>query len=81
MKKLLKCAFNMDTACVELQLSDGTEIAIDTIALENKVADNMCQQGELRWLIYNEPLEYAQLVLDGDLGGYLKGAPEHQMMD
>lgn len=67
MKRLISCAFNMDTACVELKFSDGSMIAIDTIAVENEVVDNMYQQSELDWLIYNKPLEYAQLVLDGDL--------------
>lgn len=81
MKKLLKCVFNMDTACVELWFSDGTEIAIDTIAVENEVADTMYQWSELDWLIFNKPLEYAQLVLGGDLEGYLRGAPEHRLMD
>lgn len=71
----------MDTACVELRFSDGTEIAIDTIAVENEVADTMYQRSELDWLICNKPLEYAQLVLGGDLEGYLRGTPEHRMMD
>ena len=39
--KILSCTFNMDTACVELKLFDGSMIAIDTIAVENEVADNM----------------------------------------
>ena len=30
--KILSCAFNMDTACVELKFDDGSMIAIDTIA-------------------------------------------------
>lgn len=47
MKKLLKCAFHMDAACVELRFSDGIEIAIDTIAVENEVADTMYQRPEL----------------------------------
>ena len=81
MKTLLKCEFNMDTACVELGFSDGTEIAIDTIAVENEVADTMYQRSEQDWLIYNKPLEYAQLVLGGDLEGYLRGSPEHRLMD
>lgn len=81
MERLLKCAFNMDTACVELKFSDGTMIAIDTIAVENEVADNMYQRSELDYLIYNAPLEYAQLVLGGDLEGYVKGTPEHRLMD
>ena len=81
MERLISCEFNMDTACVELKFTDGSMIAIDTIAVENEVVDNMYQRSELDWLIYNKPLEYAQLVLDGDLEGYLRGAPEHRLMD
>lgn len=81
MKKLISCRFNMDTACVELKFSDGTMIAIDTIAIENEVVDNMYQRSELDWLIYNKPLEYVQLVLGGELEEYVKGTPEHRLMD
>lgn len=81
MKMLQKWEFNMDTACVELQYSDGSMIAIDTIAVENEIADNMYQRSELDYLIYNKPLEYAQLVLGGDLEGYVKGTAEHRLMD
>ena len=81
MKKLISCTFNMDTACVELKFSDGSMIAIDTIAIENEVADNMVQRSVLDWLIYNKPLEYAQLVLGGDLEQYVRGTPEHRLMD
>ena len=70
--KILSCEFNMDTACVELKFADGSMIAIDTIAVENEVADNMYQRSELDWLIYNEPLEYADLVLNGDPEKYPK---------
>ena len=41
MERLLSCKFNFDTVCVELKYSDGTMIAIDTIAVENEVADNI----------------------------------------
>ena len=41
MKRLLSCGFNFDTVCVELKFSDGTMIAINTIAFENEAADNM----------------------------------------
>ena len=81
MKRLISCEFNMDTACVELKYSDGSMIAIDTIVVENEVADNMYQRSELDWMIYNKPLEYAQLVLGDDLGVYLKGTPEHRLID
>lgn len=70
--KILSCAFNMDTACVELKFDNGSMIAIDTIAVENEVADHMYQRSELDWLIYNAPLEYADLILNGDPEKYLK---------
>lgn len=81
MKKILSCEFNLDTACVELRLDDGTLLSIDCTAVENEVANSMYQRSELDWLIYNKPLEYAQLVLGGDLERYVKGTPEHRLMD
>lgn len=81
MERLIFCEFNMDTACVELKLADGSVIAINTLDVENEIADNMYQRSDLDWLIYNKPLEYAQLVLGGDLERYVKGTPEHQLMD
>ncbi len=81
MSKLISCEYNMDTACVELKYSDGSLISIDTIAVENEFADNMYQRSELDWLIYNKPLEYAQLVLEGDPKTYVQGKPEHRLMD
>lgn len=70
--KILSCEFNIDTACVELKLANGTMISIDCTAVENEVADNMYQRSELDWLIYNAPLEYADLILNGDPEKYLK---------
>ena len=81
MDRLISCEFNMDNACVELKFLDGSMIAIDTIAVENEVADNMYQRSGLDWLIYNKPLEYAQLVFSGDLEQYVQGTPEHRLMD
>ena len=72
MKTLLSCEFDIDTACVELKYADGTTISIDTIAVENEVADNMYERSELDWLIYNAPLEYADLILNSDPEKYLK---------
>lgn len=71
----------MDTACVELKYSDGIMVSIDTIAVENEIADNMVQRSELDWLIYSKSLEYAQLVLGENLRTYLKGKPEHRLAD
>ena len=56
-------------------------LSVDTIAVENEVADNMYQRSELDWLIYNKPLEYAQLVLGGNLEEYVQSAAEHRLID
>ena len=79
--KFFHKATSFCTACVELRFSDGSIVAIDTIAVENEVADNMYQRSELDWLIYNKPLEYAQLVLEGNLEEYVQSAAEHRLID
>ena len=81
MKKLLSCEFNMDTACVELKYDDGSVISIDCIAVENELNASMLQRSELDWLIYNKPMEYAELILTGGIEDYIKGTPEHRLMD
>ena len=77
-KRLLSCKFNMDTACVELQYTNGSMIFIDTIAVENEIADNMYQRSELDYLIYNAPQEYAELILNGEPERYLKKVAEYK---
>lgn len=81
MTHLISCEFNMDTACVELKFTDGSMIAIDTIAVENEVADNMYQRSELDYLIYNAPIEYANLILNGDPEAYLRAVTEYKPLD
>lgn len=79
MEKIVFCGFNMDTACVELRFTGGSVVAIDTAAVENEVAETVRQCSELDWLIYNKPMEYAQLVLGGGIEEYLKGTAEHRL--
>ena len=76
--KFISCRFNIDTACVELNFDDGTMIAIDTIAVENEIADNMYQRSELDYLIYNDPVAYTDLILNGDPETYLKTVTEYR---
>lgn len=64
-----------------LKFSDGSMIAIDTIAVENEVADNMYQRSEPDYLIYNDPIGYADLVLNGDPITYLKTVTEYKPLD
>ena len=77
MKKLVSCEFNMDSACVELVYSDNSVLSIDCTAAENEVADNLYQRSELDYLIYNDPLAYADLILNGDPQVYLKAVTEY----
>ncbi len=81
MKHLLSCEFNIDTACVELKYSDGSMISIDCTAVENEVADNMYQRSELDYLVYNAPLEYADLILGGDPEAYRKTVTQYKPLD
>ena len=78
MRKILSCAFNLDTACVELHLEDGTLLSIDCTAVENEAADNLYERSELDYLIYNDPLAYADLVLNGDVEAYLNAVTEYK---
>ena len=81
MDRLISCEFNMDNACVELKFLDGSMIAIDTIAVENKVAENMYQRSELDYLIYNDPIGYADLVLNGNPETHLKTVTKYKPVD
>ena len=66
------CKFNMDTGCVELLLRDGRKISIDCTGVEDALDVTMEQRSELDYLIYNDPLGYADLILNGDPEEYLK---------
>ena len=66
------CSFNMDTGCVELTLQDGRKIFIDSIGVEDALDVTMAQRSELDYLVYNDPLGYADLILNGDPEEYLR---------
>ncbi|RGW80524.1 hypothetical protein DWV51_02430 [Faecalibacterium prausnitzii] len=64
----------MDTGCVELLLRDGRMISIDCTGVEDALDVTMAQRSELDYLIYNDPLGYANLILDSEPEEYLKNA-------
>ena len=66
---------------MELKFIDGSMIAIDTIAVENEVARNMYERTELDYLTYNDPIGYADLILNGDPETYLKTVTEYNDLD
>ena len=73
------CHFNMDTGCVELLLRDGRMISIDCIGIEDALDVTMAQRSELDYLIYNDLLGYADLILNGNPEEYLNGNPEEYL--
>ena len=66
------CKFNMDTGCVELLLRDWRKISIDCTGVEDALDATIVQRSELDYLIYNDPLTYADLILNGEPEKYLK---------
>ena len=81
MKALLSCEFNMDTGCVELRYSDGSMVSINCTAVEDEVANSRFQRSELDWLIYNDPLSYAELILNADPEEYLRTVTNIPQLD
>lgn len=71
----------MDNACLKAKFADGSMIAIDAIAVENEIAENMYQQLELDYLIYDDPIGYADLILKGNLETYLKTVTKYKPLD
>ena len=75
---LVSCQFNIDTACVDVEYEDGFVLSIYTPTVEDAVAHTMQQRSELDWLIYNDPLAYADLILNGDVEAYLNAVTEYK---
>lgn len=81
MKTLISCEYNWDTTCVELKFTDGSMISIDCTAVEREVARNMYERSELDYLIFNDPLAYAEQILNGDVEQYLREVTEYKPLD
>ena len=81
MNKLFSCRFNMDTNRVEARFEDGITVAIDRIAIEDEYGTTPAQRSELVWLLYNKPLEYAQMVLGGEMAHYLSLGCDHGRLE
>ncbi len=80
--KLIYCAFNIDTASVELRFDDSTKISIYTPGVDDEICPTVPMQTEIDWLIYNKPLTYAKLIFSGKLEQYARVmAGVHQLED
>ena len=79
--KLIHAFYNMDTNAVELTYNDGSVLTIDCEEVENHFGVTNGQMADLDWLLYNAPMEYASLVLSGEMEIYLKGPALHGIED
>ena len=75
--QIMSCEFNIDTACVQVKLTDGSMVSIDCDTVENEYARNMYEVSELNFLIYNEPISYVRLLLNGKIEEYLRNNTDY----
>lgn len=71
------CEFNIDTACVEVKLIDGSMVSIDCDTVEYEYTHNMYEASALDYLIYNEPMSYVRLLLSGKMEEYLRNNTDY----
>ncbi len=77
MNKIISCEFNIDTACVEVKLTDGSTVSVDCVAVENEFANNMYEVSMLDYLIYNDPLGYVELLLSGKIEEFMRDSTDY----
>lgn len=70
--------YDMDENCVFVWMTDGKIVAIDCTKVENAFADNLYERSESDYLIYNDPIAYAELILNGDARRYLKAVTAYK---
>ena len=54
---------------------------LDPGAVDGDFSPILEQRADLDWLLYNKPLEYAQLVLGGKIGHYLSLGCDHGRLE
>ena len=69
------CAYNIDTGRLEMKDIFGKQYWIDVYEVEDECADNMYQRSSLDYLLYNEPIKYVNLLLEGNLRNYVHENP------
>ncbi len=81
MKTVSFARYDMDSGYVYGKLSDGNIILINCTAYEQAHADNMYERSELDYLIFNDPVGYVELVLEGNPEAYLKTVAKYRTIE
>ena len=69
------CSYNIDTGRLEMKDIFGKQYWIDIYEVEDECLDNMYQRSSLDYMLYNEPIKYVNLLLEGKLREYVHGYP------
>ena len=69
------CAYNINNGRLEMEDLFGNQYLIDVYAVEDECADNIYQRSSLDYLLYNEPVKYVNLLLEGKLRNYVHENP------
>ena len=69
------CEYNIDTGKLEMEDISGNQYWIDVYEVEDECTDNMYERSSLDYLLYNKPVEYVNLLLEGKLRDYIHENP------
>ena len=65
----------------DINVVSSTHVETVVLLSKGEVDSNIYQRSELDYLICNDPLGYADLVLNGNPGTYLKTVTEYKPLD
>ncbi|NLB81202.1 MAG: hypothetical protein GX800_06265 [Clostridiaceae bacterium] len=71
MKGIKHCAYNMDSGTIDIIWENDTAVSLLCSQIEKELDTTILTRSRLDWLIDNEPLTYAKLVLSGEIQSYL----------
>ena len=69
------CFYNIDSGMLKFEDLFGNKYSVNVNEVEYECADNMYQRSSLDYLLYNEPVKYINLLLDGKLKEYVHSHP------
>ena len=74
----MKAQYDIDSGMIQIWLPDGTLVSVAREAIEDEINLGPTQESEFSRLLYDHPLELVEMLLTGQLAGYLKGQAHAQ---
>jgi len=74
----MKAQYDIDSGMIQIWLPDGTLVSVLREAIEDELNLGPVQEGEFSRLLYDHPLDLVEMLLTGQLAGYLKGQAHAQ---